>query len=518
MTKCNTTLPVACPSPSNWADCRPWELTKSRDQCFIENQLTQAVQIAGADINVHKLLGIHEQRSLLDVTGLGKPVSGGDHPAHPSSNAFNTLNTSWISIQSGDDVVARSFIGYDFGNVKIASGRETYAVPAAVRYNISTLRIKQGDNVANRVTKARVERSDNGVEWYGVSIVNLPNDGNLNTVYFKQSVPSKFWRIRPLNFGGVSCESWVIKALEFHEYASTDVSNIEDRILFENRNRDYQENYVRLKGYYELISPLTLLERFGQSITSTTYTIKIPFSTSVAALGRPVVIGDIFELPSEVQYTPTLQPVKRYVEVTDVTWDATSYTPGWQPTTLLITAQPALASQETRDIFGDLTKRVDSSGLFDKEDGNATTYQDFSAISHTITNQALTEVPERGSEGSNTIREFTPEEISQAAPIANLNKLNFNRGQLYVEDAIPQNGERYTEGADFPATPTDKQYHRIVYEGAARDVPARLYRWSAVKNRWIYLESDRRQQYNSTTPILQEYLASNTGTPAREIK
>lgn len=518
MTDCNTTRSISCPNPSNWADCRPWQLTKSRDQCFVEGQLVQAVQIAGADINVHKLLGVHEQTALLDVLGLGTPISGGNHPSHPSSNAFNTLATRWISSQSGSDVVNRAFIGYDFGTLKLPSGREQYGVPASNRYTISTIKIKQGNLPTERVTKARIERSDNGTQWYGVAIVNLPDNALLNTIAFKQTVPSRYWRIRPLAFSGSTCESWVVQALEFHEQVATALDNIEDRILFENRNRDYQQSSVGMKGYYELISPMTLLSRFGMGITSTTYTIKVPFSTTVASIGRPMVIGDILELPSEVQYTPSLVPIKKYLEVTDVTWDASTYTPGWQPTMLLITASPALASQETRDIFGDMVKNVDNSGLFDRGDGNATAYQDFSAIAHTITNEALTQVPERGSEGSNTVREFTPAEIEAAAPIANLNQLNFNRTQLYVEDAIPQNGAPYTEGPEYPTHPTDLQYHRMTYEGAAKDVPARLYRFSATKNRWVYLETDRRHQYNPTQPVLQEYLASPTKKPARDIK
>lgn len=516
MAKCNT-LPPNCPSPSAWSDCRPWQLTTSRDHCFIENQLTQSVQIAGADINVHKLLGVHEQTTLVDILGLGTPISGGSHPSHPASNAFNAFDTHWTSSQTSTDVVSRSFIGYDFGNVRLPSGREQYALPASNRHTISTIRIKQGDLSSTRVTKARVERSDNGTEWYGVDIINMPDNNELNTISFKQTVPSRFWRIRPLQFNGSTCESWVVKALEMHEFVATRLDNIEDRILFENRNRDYQQSSIGVKGYYELVSPMTILSWAGAGTGSTNYTIKIPFTSIVAAIGRPVVIGDILELPSEIQYSANLTPVKKYLEVTDVTWDSSTYTPGWRPTMLLITATPAIASQETRDIFGDMVKNVDTMGLFDKDDGNATKYQDFSAISHTIKNESLTQVPERGSEGSNTVRAFTDQEITEASSIANLTRLNFNKTQLYVEDAIPQNGAAYTEGSEFPLNPADLAYHRVVYEGSAKDVPARLYRYSATKSRWIYLETDRRQMFNPTKPVLQEYLASTTAKPMREL-
>jgi hypothetical protein len=517
MAKCNTDRVPNCPTPSNYSDCRPWDLTESGDSCFIENQLIQAVEIAGARINIYKLLGVHEQNALLDVTGLGTPISGGDHPSFPAKNAYTTFDTKWTSRQSGDAVAASAYLGYDFGVVKLTSGRRKYAVPAAVRYNIATIRIKQSPIESERVTKARVERSDNGTEWYGVAIINLPNTSNLETISFKQTVPSRYWRLRPVQFAGPTCTSWTVFALEMHEYDQTSLQNIEDKILFENRNRDYDQTVRTLKGYYDLISPFSLLMKTGFSVGATSWSIKIPFATAVATLNRPIIIGDILELPSEIQYSPTLQPIKKYLEVTDVTWDATTYTPGWQPLMLLITARPAFASQETQDIFGDLTKHVDTSGLFSTDDGNSTAYQDFTAISHTIRNQALTEVPELGSEGSNSVREFTEEEIAEAAPIGNLKKLNFNRTQLYVEDGLPQNGEPFTEGVAFPQNPSNLDYHRLTYDGSASDVPARLYRYSTAKGTWVYLESDKRQVYNSTKPTLQEYLASPTRKSPREV-
>jgi hypothetical protein len=206
--------------------------------------------------------------------------------------------------------------------------------------------------------------------------------------------------------------------------------------------------------------------------------------------------------------------------VTDVTWDPNSFTPGWRPLNLQITAKQALASQETQDIFGDLAKNVDTSGLFDKDDGNNQMYQDFSAVDQTINQQSKTEVPERGSEGSNVIREFEPEELAAAAAqnFPHLSRLGFNRRGIYVEDAIPQNDAPYTEGPDFPVTPAEGAYHRLTYQGLAKDVPARLHRYSTTKHRWIYLETDRRAEFNDQQPRLTEYTTSAHRVWAREVK
>lgn len=508
--------------PSQFSTCRPWDMSQQTAANQYADSLNQEqLMIAGAQVNIHKLLGVHEQTDLIDLAKNGKPISGGDAPNYVSSFAFQATRTEWRSQQTGKAaILASAFIGYDFGQLKISTGRQRYGIDADVRHMITTIKIKQSHNPNMRVTKARVERSQDGTHWFGVAIVSLPNNDVLNTVHFKHSVTNRFWRLRPLDFTGGDCDSWGVQALEMSDYDATDVHNIEDKIFLENRDRDYDKSPMLLKGYYALLSAQTELTRFGIELPSATYNIKLNFSATVAAIGRPVIIGDIIELPSETQYTPELRPVKRYLEVTDVTWDADTYTPGWMPLMLMITAQPALATQETQDIFGKLAKSMDSSGLFDQDDGNHPMFQDFTGVNEHIAQSALTGVPERGSEGSNTVREFTNEEIAIAAENGkpNMTKYGLNPKGLYVEDALPSNNAPYTEGPTYPENPKDGDYHRLTYEGLAQNVPARLYRWSQAKDRWIYLETDRRAQYNNQKALLDEYLVSTTRVGSDKIK
>jgi hypothetical protein len=512
-----------CPiNPSNFANCRPWDMSNSGDSNYMDMQNQEQLTIAGAQVNVHKLLGVHEQTELIDLAKNGSPLTGGDAPNYPAKYAFQTTRTEWRSKQTGLAAITSSaYIGYDFGIIKITTGRQRYGIDADIRHMITTIRIKQSSNPKMRVTKARVERSQDGVHWFGVAIVNLPNNDQLNTVHFKHSVTNRYWRLRPLDFTGDECDSWGVQALEMHDCAATELTNIQDKIFLENRDRDYDPDTILLKGFYQLLSPQTELTRFGIEIPSATYNIKLNFNNTVANLGRPIVIGDIIELPSETQYTPDLRPIKRYLEVTDVTWDADTYTPGWQPLMLLVTAQPALASQETQDIFGKLAKSIDSSGLFDQDEGNHQMWQDFTGVNEEISQQALNSLPERGSEGSNTVREFTNEEIATAKTTKvqpNIAKFGLNPKGLYVEDAIPSNNAPYTEGPEYPPEPKDGDYHRLTYVGLSQNVPARLYRWSQVKDRWVYMETDRRQQYNNQKALLDEYLVSPTKTPENKIK
>lgn len=515
---------VICADPSDWSTCRPWDITEQQKlNCYIDNLQQEALGIAGANVNVLKLLGVHEQTQLLDLAKNGNAISGGDWTGFPADNAFNTLMVEWRSKQSGASaIIASAYLGYDFGILKLPNGRQKYGVDTSIRHQITTIRIKQSNNPNYRVTKVRVERSENGSQWYGVAIVDLPNDNKLNAISFKHSAPNRYWRLRPLEFTGTNIDSWGVQALELHEFMVTTQDNIQDKIFMENRNRDYDNEWILLRGFYDLITPELEITKFMAELgASSDYRMKINFSSCVALLSRPLIIGDFIELPSEQQYTPTLEIRKKYLEVTDVTWDPDTYTPGWMPTMLLVTAKPAIASEETQDIFGDLAKNIDSSGLFDNDDGNNKKYQDYSTIEQTIAADAQTALPERGSEGSNVVREFTPEEIADAEAHGagpGLKQMNFNRTGLYVEDALPQNDAPYTEANTFPVSPNDGDYHRLTYTGLAKDVPPRLYRWSTTKGRWIYLETDRRLQFNNQKAVLEDYLLSPTRKPAEEIK
>jgi len=199
------------------------------------------------------------------------------------------------------------------------------------------------------------------------------------------------------------------------------------------------------------------------------------------------------------------------LEVNDVGWSTEGYTPGWKPTMLRIIAQPMIASQETQDIFGDLVGQVDSSGLFDTDDGQHPIYQDYSEIAPTIEEQAVQKekAPQRGDNAGNEVALFEPEQIQAAADIGiNIQKIGLNPQGLYVEDALPPNGEDFSMGDTFPTIPTDGDYHRLTYSGLAEEVPDRLYRFSTSKGRWVYLETDRRHEFDGQRKKLQEFITS----------
>lgn len=501
--------------------CGLWNIDSDPITCLIDGWVDESTAISGAPINVHKLLGIHEQKSLVDLTGSGSAIASSYLGNFPPSNAFTKEITEWRSAETGADVVASAYIGYDFGPIRLENGRLRYGIETYVKKDIATIRIIQGCNKENRATKVRVERSEDGKKWFGVALLNVTDCDGLVTLNFNSSVPSRYWRIRPVAFNGGENDYWAVKAFEPSEYQKTNVKQIQDKIWMENRDRDYQKSPVTIKGSYTPPDRQSINSRFSFMFDLDAYIIEIPFRATVKALGRPFVIGDIIQLPSETQYDVDMKPRLAYFEVTDTSWSSTSYSPTWKPTMLKITAKPAIASEETQDIFGDLTRMMDNSGLFDIDNGSYDAkYQDYSDTSQTIKADANTMVPEKGVDYADVMK-FSPDVIAWGDKVGkNMRYLDRNRS-IYGVDALPPNGEAYTEGDDFPKKPKDGAYHRLTYTKlpGGINIPARLHRYSAKKNQWVFLEKDIRKQIKDANTLIQDFIDPNDSsqTPLYDI-
>lgn len=489
------------------------------DASLADAYAAEQLNIAGAPLNVFKLLGVHEQTSLVDLAGNGAAISSGEYTDFPASNAFDNTVSEWRSVQKGPNILTGAYLGYDFGVIKLENARVRYGIDANIRQHITTIKIQQGCNSVNRINKARVERSDDNITWYGVDIITLADSSEEQTINVKQSAPSRFWRLTPLGFNGGVNDFWAVVKMKLIDYASTSLKNVQDELGFlENRDREYATQSILVKGYYDTQETALELSKFGMHIADNHMMIfYVSFSQVVNALGRPLVIGDILEVPSEVQWTPDLKPIRRYVEVTDVAWASKGYTPGFKPILQKITTQPALASQETKDIFKNLNAPSTQNNFVNLNDDRFNV--EALHADAKIEAAAKTQLPERGIDAAD-IRVFTQAELDTAADAdIPLNKLQQAPPRaLYVEDGLPPNGESYTEGTSFPASPADGAYHRLTYNIPGSDIPPRLYRWSLVKNRWVYLEEDRRYRNRKTKAYVSEFLNDPDKMPANKLE
>lgn len=558
-----------------------WSLTDSSNRAsslYQENLAAENLNVSGAAVNVFKLLGVHEQGRLIDLTGMGQPLGSGT-----PGNAFDSIAGSWSSVQTGPQVVqSPAYLGYDFGIRLTSYGQPAYAPDSNNTMHVTTFRITQPD-ASGRALQVRVDRSNGGymvdplkisftgtgngsfsgftagqspkpgsfmliatspglfsvmftgpggtsilglatvgvrfnsqlgsftilagstpfvlndmfsapveLEWLRVDVVNLPNVGTPATVRVKQSAASRYWRLVPLSFTGVMTSApWVVDKLELFDFQQTRLDDIQDSLYMENRDRDYAKASIQIKAAYTPFDAVSDLSKFGFSIADV-YTFTTSYATMVSALGRPIVVGDVLEIPSELQYDHNLRPVRKFVEVSDVSWSAEGFTSDWRAVLYRFQAQNLIPSQEHRDILGtvDTQKYIIDDGSFFAGVEQIQTAP--LTVSEKNEQDAITAVPEKGT----NIRE------QASGTNRNSNPGTYDGVGLYVEDGLPPDGLPYETGfGKLPdvAGATDGAYFRLEYDPKTA-IPARLYKFSGVKGKWIFVETDRRTARSAHRP------------------
>jgi hypothetical protein len=350
--------------------------------------------------------------------------------------------------------------------------------------------------------------------WKRAGIFNLIQSPSAQVMNLQTTVSVKAIRVTPTMFTGTG--NWEVFALDVLDSAPTDINNIQDLFFGENRDRDYALEPILLKAQYSPTDSINDLSKFGLSILDQ-YSFTISFATMVQKLGRPVVVGDILEVIPEMQYDQNLKPVRKFLEVTDTGWAAEGFSSNWRPTVYRFSAQQALPSQETRDIFGTLDTQkylvadsIISDGISEQLDTTPLT------IAEEIKKEAADAVPEVGTDDNRTTMgkiaqiPFPPVNPKGQPPAPPNPDPRHKRG-IYIEDGLPPNGEPYGEGFKLPdvLTVSDGDYFRLYYPPETRIAP-RLYRYSALKNRWIFVEQDRRGDYSSHKPSVRSILQSDT--------
>lgn len=554
--------------------------SKYQEDVAIENLL-----VSGAPINVFKLLGVHEQGKLIDLTGNGQALGSG-----VPSNAFDGLASAWVSTETGADVLtAPAYLGYDFGVRLTSFGLPENAPDVGNAMHITSFRIQQSSTAAQRALQVRVERSDGGyfvdplkvsftgtgnggfgsfasgvspkpgiimaiatsptlfsvmftssggtsvlglatvgtrfnspigsftitagstpfiagdmfsapieLQWYRVDVVNLPNVPTAALVRIKQSSPARFWRLVPLSFAGVTTnDSWVVEKLELFDFQQTRLDDIQDSLYMENRDRDYAKASLQIRAAYTPFDAISDLSKFGFQIADV-YTFTTSFALMVSVLGRPIVVGDVLEVPNELQYDHNLRPVRKFLEVSDVSWSAEGYTTNWRPIMYRFQAQQLIPSQEHRDLLGtvDTQKYIIDDGKF--FDG----VEQIQTAPLTVTEKnaadAAIVVPEKGTnvreQASGANRHSQPGSYDGVGP--------------YVEDGLPPDGNPYqTVYNKLPdvGSASDGDFVRLEYDPAL-NLPARLYKFSLAKGKFIHVETDRRAERSAHRPSQLEIL------------
>lgn len=347
--------------------------------------------------------------------------------------------------------------------------------------------------------------------WKRAGVYNLTQTNQSTTLNLHHELLAKAVRVVPTMFSGT--DHWEVLELDVLDSSPTDINNIQDLFFQENRDRDYATTPIRIKAQYSINDSISDLSKFGLNILDQ-YSFVVSFPVMVSLLGRPLVTGDIIEVIPEMQYDHNLLPIRKFLEVTDTGWASAGYSTAWKPSLFRFQAQEAIPSQETRDIFGtmDTLKYLTADSVLSDGVGEQVEIGALTVTEETI-KEAAKAVPETGSDDQlSTLGSPVPvaipnvNEKGQPTPVNAKYKAN-----VYIEDGLPKNGEPYLEGYQLPdtATAVDGQFYRLNY-AESTDIAPRLYRFSAVKGRWIFMEQDKRGQYTSAKPSIHKILNSPT--------
>jgi len=277
---------------------------------------------------------------------------------------------------------------------------------------------------------------------------------------------------------------------------------IQDLVFLENRDRHYDPDIFQVRGIYTMQDIDFNLSQFGLFLQNDNIMVTFHLSSTVDAIGRKLMSGDVLELPHlkdeyALDVDEAMIALKRYYVITDVTRPASGFSQTWYPHLLRAKCQPLVDSQEFKEI-------LDAPA----GDGNKTlrdvisTYNQSIEINKAIIAQAEADVP---MSGYNTETFFTiPLKEDGTVDYADTSIDNYTidgttldassvlkepTKDLYVgymtEDGIPPNGAPYTFGPNFPISKAEGQYHlRTDY------FPNRLFRYDGAH--WVKSEDNVR--------------------------
>ena len=267
-------------------------------------------------------------------------------------------------------------------------------------------------------------------------------------------------------------------------YDSVDVTNIQDLLFLENRDRKYDPDIYSLRGIYNVQDIDFNLSQFGLFLDNDTLFLTVHIRSSVKTVGRKIISGDVIELPhlkDPYALDDASVALKRFYVVEDVARASEGFSPTWYPHLYRLKLKQIVDSQEFSDILDRPADEENPGG--DTLRDLLSTFDREISINDQVIEQAESDAPRSGYDVSHyyqiKLDENNVPEVEQVngeyttAPPAGKGY----QGYMLGEDATP-NGSAFGHGIQFPLEPSKGDYFlRTDF------LPKRMFQYDG--NKWV---------------------------------
>jgi hypothetical protein len=289
-------------------------------------------------------------------------------------------------------------------------------------------------------------------------------------------------------------------------YASTSVTNIQDLLFLENRDRKYDQEIYRIRGLYNVANIDFNLSQFGLFIDNDTLYMTVHINDFIKYIGRKPISGDVIELPhlrDDFALNDFDVSLPRYYVIEDVGRASEGFSVTWFPHLYRLKCKKIVDSQQFADILnkpaldfnGDPVANTTLRDLI-------STHSKELSINDQIVSQAEADAPKSGYEtrqfytlsvdprtGKPALATADTDNVDasnasniRASEIENVPPRSGYTGYL-VGDGFPVNGYHFGFGIQFPSAPAaDDFFLRTDF------MPNRLFRYDGQYSTWVKVE------------------------------
>jgi hypothetical protein len=287
-------------------------------------------------------------------------------------------------------------------------------------------------------------------------------------------------------------------------YDELNVTNIQDMLFLENRDRKYDDSVYRIRGIYNVQDIDFNLSQFGLFIDNDTVYMTVHINDYIKTLGRKPISGDVIEIPhlkDEFALNDYDISLPRYYVISDVGRAAEGFSPTWYPHLYRLKLTKFADMQQFKDI---LDKKASDDSDITLGELLSTKGRELQ-INDAIISQAEADAPLSGYDTQHfytlSVDERGKTILKTVEGVTDVDRPKRSGYTGYLlGDGIPDNGVDFGHGIIFPSSPQDGDYFlRTDF------FPNRLFRFDG--SRWVKREDAVR---TSMTP--SEFRDTQKGT------